>query len=120
MLPEIILSRSKIKKDRRKPSATWIAAKALVTGDPRNPGTQVGSVVNRRSLAHLRALLDDAVERGAVIAAGGGFDGNGIEALTHGYNLGFLVSALACLVGAAISVLFLPGGGSSDPAVPLP
>ena len=50
-------------------------AKALVTGDPRNPDTQVGPVINRRSLAHLRALLDDAVERGALIAAGGGFDG---------------------------------------------
>ena len=42
------------------------------------------------------------------------------EALTHGYNLGFLVTALACLVAAAISVLFLRGGRSSHLAVPLP
>lgn len=50
-------------------------AKALVTGDPRKPGTQVGPMINRSAFEHLRALLDDAVERGARIAAGGGFDG---------------------------------------------
>jgi hypothetical protein len=42
------------------------------------------------------------------------------EAPAHGYNLGFLVSALACVVAAVISVLFLRGGRSSDLAVPLP
>ncbi|WP_329438542.1 hypothetical protein [Streptomyces canus] len=42
------------------------------------------------------------------------------EALTHGYNLGFLVTALACLVAAAISELSLRGGRSSGLAVPLP
>jgi hypothetical protein len=42
------------------------------------------------------------------------------EALTCGYNLGFLVTALACLVTAAITVLCLRGRRSSDLAVPLP
>lgn len=42
------------------------------------------------------------------------------EALTHGYDLGFLVTALACPVAAAISVLFLRGGHSSGQGVPLP
>jgi benzaldehyde dehydrogenase (NAD) len=50
-------------------------AKALVTGDPRKPGTQLGPVINRQSLEHLRALIDDAVRHGARISAGGGFEG---------------------------------------------
>ncbi|MFE7835865.1 aldehyde dehydrogenase [Streptomyces sp. NPDC057474] len=50
-------------------------ARALTTGDPRDPGTQVGPMINRAAFEHLRALLDDAQERGARIAAGGGFDG---------------------------------------------
>ncbi|MET8829213.1 aldehyde dehydrogenase family protein [Streptomyces sp. NPDC004610] len=50
-------------------------AKALVTGDPREPGTQLGPMIDRRALGHLRALLDDAVTRGARCAAGGGHDG---------------------------------------------
>ena len=40
------------------------------------------------------------------------------EALTHGYNLGFLVTALACLVAAAISVLSLRGGRKLGPGRP--
>ncbi|MFJ6570708.1 aldehyde dehydrogenase family protein [Streptomyces sp. NPDC091292] len=49
-------------------------AGALVTGDPRKPGTQLGPMINRPSFAHLRALIEDAVAGGARIATGGGFD----------------------------------------------
>ena len=44
---------------------------ALTTGDPRHPGTQVGPLASPRRLAHVRALVDDAVAQGARLHCGG-------------------------------------------------
>jgi acyl-CoA reductase-like NAD-dependent aldehyde dehydrogenase len=49
-------------------------AENLVTGDPRDPDTQIGPMINRQAFEHVRSLLDDAQEHGARIVAGGGFD----------------------------------------------
>ena len=40
-------------------------------GDPLDPDTQVGAIVNEKELAKLEAQLAEAVERGAVVATGG-------------------------------------------------
>lgn len=50
-------------------------ADALTAGDPADKATQVGPVVNAAALAHVRALVDDAVAHGARVLAGGGHDG---------------------------------------------
>lgn len=54
-----------------------VAARAerLTTGDAGDPATQVGPVVNAAALAHVRALIDDAVAHGARVVAGGTHDG---------------------------------------------
>jgi succinate-semialdehyde dehydrogenase/glutarate-semialdehyde dehydrogenase len=44
---------------------------ALVVGDPLDPDTQVGAVVNERELATLEAQLADAVQGGARVLCGG-------------------------------------------------
>jgi acyl-CoA reductase-like NAD-dependent aldehyde dehydrogenase len=50
-------------------------AGGLTTGSPFAPETMVGPVVNARASEHLTALLDDARDHGAQIAAGGTHDG---------------------------------------------
>ncbi|WP_186263054.1 NAD-dependent succinate-semialdehyde dehydrogenase [Burkholderia gladioli] len=47
------------------------AARALKVGDGLAPGTQVGPLANARQLAKIEALVDDALERGATLLAGG-------------------------------------------------
>ena len=46
-------------------------ARALTVGDPCDPGTQVGPLASPRRLAHVRALVDDAVAHGARLHCGG-------------------------------------------------
>ena len=51
-----------------------LAAKvgALPHGDPADPGTVIGPVINPRSAERVAALVADAVEKGARVRAGGG------------------------------------------------
>jgi benzaldehyde dehydrogenase (NAD) len=46
-------------------------ASALTVGDPRDPETQIGPLINEAALERVSAMVDDARERGAEILAGG-------------------------------------------------
>jgi acyl-CoA reductase-like NAD-dependent aldehyde dehydrogenase len=46
-------------------------ASALTVGDPRDPDTQIGPLINEAALERVSAMVDDARERGAEILAGG-------------------------------------------------
>ena len=48
-----------------------IKARGLKVGDPANPETQIGSMVNERSAQRVQALVKDAMDRGARIICGG-------------------------------------------------
>ena len=50
-------------------------AAALTVGDPRDPETEIGPLVNRSALERVAALVDDAVERGAQVVTGGEAEG---------------------------------------------
>ena len=50
-------------------------AAALRVGDPREPDTEIGPLVNRAALERVTALVDDAVERGALVVTGGEAEG---------------------------------------------
>jgi len=52
------------------------AAKAgrMPAGDPREGTTPLGAVIDRRTVDHVNALIDDAVAKGATVAAGGKAD----------------------------------------------
>jgi benzaldehyde dehydrogenase (NAD) len=52
------------------------AAKAtsMPTGDPREAKTPLGAVVDRKTVAHVNSLIDDATTKGATIIAGGKAD----------------------------------------------
>jgi acyl-CoA reductase-like NAD-dependent aldehyde dehydrogenase len=52
------------------------ATEALVVGDPMDPDTFVGPVVNARAAEIVEARLKDAVARGAKVLAGGRREGN--------------------------------------------
>ena len=45
-------------------------AAAMPAGDPREGTTPLGAVVDRKTVDHVNALIDDAVAKGATIAAG--------------------------------------------------
>lgn len=49
-------------------------ASAMATGDPRAGTTPLGAVVDRRTVSHVNALIDDAVAKGARVIAGGKAD----------------------------------------------
>ena len=53
--------------------ARRFAAKAatLLAGDPRKGNTPLGAVVDPKAVAHVNALLDDAIAKGAQLIAGG-------------------------------------------------
>jgi len=46
-------------------------AKAMASGDPREGKTPLGAVVDRKTITHVNALIDDAVVKGAKVVAGG-------------------------------------------------
>lgn len=48
------------------------AVKALPSGDPSDPATFVGPVVNKRSAQRVSALIKDAITKGATVLAGTG------------------------------------------------
>jgi acyl-CoA reductase-like NAD-dependent aldehyde dehydrogenase len=50
-------------------------AAALTVGDPREPDTQIGPVVNAGAAQRIGALIDDARAKGAQVLAGGEADG---------------------------------------------
>lgn len=54
-----------------------LAAKAsgLSLGDPRDPGTQIGPMVNEAAVRRVAELVDDARGKGAEVLAGGEVDG---------------------------------------------
>jgi acyl-CoA reductase-like NAD-dependent aldehyde dehydrogenase len=52
-----------------------VKARSLVAGDPRDGDVALGSMVNSEAVAHVRALIDDAVGKGARLIAGGEVDG---------------------------------------------
>ena len=47
----------------------------LAVGDPRQGDTPLGAVVDRKTVAHVEALVTDAVAAGAVLVIGGAADG---------------------------------------------
>jgi len=51
------------------------AADALVTGDPLDPATDVGPVIDAASAERIASWLDEAKEAGATVLAGGTVDG---------------------------------------------
>jgi acyl-CoA reductase-like NAD-dependent aldehyde dehydrogenase len=52
-----------------------IKARNLKVGDPANPETQIGSMVNERSVQRVQGLIKDAVDRGARVICGGEVQG---------------------------------------------
>jgi acyl-CoA reductase-like NAD-dependent aldehyde dehydrogenase len=54
-------------------------AAALTMGDTRDPQTVIGPMINQKQADRVRAHLDDAVAKGAVIEVGGGSNGAFIE-----------------------------------------
>ncbi len=55
-------------------------ASALVAGDPRRSDVMLGTVVSSEACKRVTALVQDAVSKGAKIVAGGGVDGNVMQA----------------------------------------
>jgi benzaldehyde dehydrogenase (NAD) len=53
--------------------ATKLAERArnLVTGDPTDPGTQIGALVDENALSRIGELVEDAKSKGADVLAGG-------------------------------------------------
>jgi aldehyde dehydrogenase (NAD+) len=49
--------------------------KKLKVGDPREPDTIIGPVINQSQLDTLRAMVDDAVAKGAKLLCGGKYEG---------------------------------------------
>ena len=50
-------------------------AAGLKIGDPSDPSTQIGPLVNEAALARVRELVEDAVAKGAEVVCGGSADG---------------------------------------------
>jgi benzaldehyde dehydrogenase (NAD) len=49
-------------------------AKAMATGDPRQGATPLGAVVDQKTVHHVNALVEDALNKGATLWAGGKAD----------------------------------------------
>jgi vanillin dehydrogenase len=76
---QICMSTERIVADRSV-SADFAArlsekARALKVGDPREPDTQIGPLVNPRAVERVTGLVEDAVSHGAEILSGGEPDG---------------------------------------------
>jgi acyl-CoA reductase-like NAD-dependent aldehyde dehydrogenase len=56
------------------------AARALRVGDPADPGTHVGPLASPRRLAHVQALVQDALSHGAELHCGGPVSPPGCDA----------------------------------------
>jgi benzaldehyde dehydrogenase (NAD) len=66
-----------VERSVAEPFAALLAARAsaLRVGDPREPETQIGPLVNDAALERVGGLVADARERGAQVLAGGAADG---------------------------------------------
>ncbi|SRR6266478_3978996 len=67
-------------------------AQSMLAGDPREGETPLGAVVDRKTVDHVNALIDDATAKGARIVAGGKADGvvmpaTVLEGVTSSMNL---------------------------------
>jgi acyl-CoA reductase-like NAD-dependent aldehyde dehydrogenase len=49
-------------------------AKSMATGDPREGKAPLGAVVDKKTVSHVNALIDDAIAKGAQMIAGGKAD----------------------------------------------
>jgi acyl-CoA reductase-like NAD-dependent aldehyde dehydrogenase len=56
-------------------------ASSLTAGDPREGKTPLGSLVSAEATSRIRALVDDAVSKGARLVAGGGGNGTMVDAI---------------------------------------
>lgn len=76
---QICMSTERVVVDRRVADelAERLAARAaaLKVGDPRDPSTQVGPLINAAALDRVSELVQDALERGAQLLTGGEADG---------------------------------------------
>ncbi len=76
---QICMSTERIVVDSRVADefASRLAARAgsLTVGDPREPSTQIGPVINAAALDRVSELVEDAVDRGAEVLTGGDADG---------------------------------------------
>ena len=76
---QICMSTERIVVDRRVADefAQKLAARAasLKVGDPRDPSTQIGPLINAGALDRVSELVEDAVDKGAQILTGGEADG---------------------------------------------
>ena len=76
---QICMSTERIVVDHRVADefAQKLAAKAsaLKVGDPRDPSTQIGPLINAAALDRVSELVEDAVEKGAQMLTGGEADG---------------------------------------------
>jgi acyl-CoA reductase-like NAD-dependent aldehyde dehydrogenase len=76
---QVCMSTERIVVDRKVADAFLdkFAAKArtLPAGDPRERGVVLGSLVNQEATTRVRALIDDAVGKGATLVAGGDVHG---------------------------------------------
>ena len=76
---QICMSTERIVVDRAvaEPFAELLAARAsaLTVGDPRDPGTQIGPMINAAAVTRVGELVDDARAHGAKVLSGGSADG---------------------------------------------
>jgi acyl-CoA reductase-like NAD-dependent aldehyde dehydrogenase len=76
---QICMSTERIVVDRRVADefSEKLAARAsmLKVGDPRDPSTQIGPLINAGALDRVSELIEDAVDKGAKILTGGEADG---------------------------------------------
>jgi benzaldehyde dehydrogenase (NAD) len=76
---QICMSTERIVVDRRVADefAAKLTARAssLKVGDPRDPSTQIGPLINAGALDRVSELIEDAVEKGASVLTGGEADG---------------------------------------------
>jgi acyl-CoA reductase-like NAD-dependent aldehyde dehydrogenase len=76
---QICMSTERIIVDRRVVDefAAKLATRAgsLKVGDPRDPSTQIGPLINASALDRVSELIEDAVEKGAEVLTGGDADG---------------------------------------------
>jgi vanillin dehydrogenase len=54
-------------------------ARSLKVGDPREPSTQIGPLVNEEALERVREHVEDAISKGAEVVAGGTSEGTFFE-----------------------------------------
>ncbi|HOV14196.1 MAG TPA: aldehyde dehydrogenase family protein, partial [Spirochaetota bacterium] len=67
-----VLVDKSIKKDFIK--KVLIEAEKYITGDPMDPKTQIGAIINEKALKHINSLVIDALNKGATILRGGTYN----------------------------------------------